>query len=389
MRINILAVDDFGRFGGAEVALLRTFNHINRDQFNTHLILPFDGPLADKFRNAGVTVSFINLSELKKHWRNPRRIIKVLKKLKRYADRNDTHIILPQSWWTTLLCAAAFRFSKTSVVASMHAFPIIRTPSKRILFRLFKSFFLNRVDQFIAVSKALENSLIESGIPESVISVIPNGLDLVEFSPGNDRGRRRRYGLTERHTAIGVIGRIHPGKGLEMFVRAAKLTVEKYPDTRFFIIGEEIKVPLENLNFTEKLQKYIDELHLSDKIKLIGFQEQLNNLINALDIIVSPSPEETFGLTLLEAMACSKPVIACRTGGVPELVDHETNGLLVPPGSVQSLAEAMNKLISVPELRKNFGKHARIKAENHYNIKKTVFMLEKLLKSCYKKNCLE
>jgi len=266
----------------------------------------------------------------------------------------------------------------------MHAFPVIRTPLKRRVFRTIDRFVFRRVDHFISVSGSLENSLIESGIPGSKISVIPNSLDLIEFKPGCNQQWKESFGLSPSQLAIGVIGRLHPGKGLVTFIMSAAKTLERFPDVRFFIIGQEMKTSLEDLNFTRELNSIIRNLNLSDKIILTGFESGLNNVMKSLDIVVSASPEETFGLTLLEAMATGIPVIGCNTGGIPELIENDGNGLLVNPGSVEELSDAISRMIVDETLRVRLGLKGRETAESNYDITKNIISLENLLEKCYK-----
>jgi glycosyltransferase involved in cell wall biosynthesis len=108
----------------------------------------------------------------------------------------------------------------------------------------------------------------------------------------------------------------------------------------------------------DEMQRVIDSTGTT-RVRLLGFRDDVLSLINAADIFVLPSPAEPFGLSIVEAMALGKPVIACATGGPLEIVQPEITGLLVPPSNPATMSAAVERLLKSEELRRRFGKNGR------------------------------
>jgi glycosyltransferase involved in cell wall biosynthesis len=129
-----------------------------------------------------------------------------------------------------------------------------------------------------------------------------------------------------------------PHKGQRHLIEAAHLVVQQLPDVRFLILGEgELREPLERL---------VREYHLEKHVLLPGFRTDVLGCLKSFDLFVMSSITEGLGTSLLDAMACTKAIVATRAGGIPEVVVDETNGLLVEPRDHQAMATAIVRLLS-------------------------------------------
>ena len=199
--------------------------------------------------------------------------------------------------------------------------------------------------------------------PDKVLA-IPNGVDIQFFHPGVDsRGLRHRYGLAEGDVMVlfvAALDKAHLFKGLEVLLRAlAQLSADA---TKALIVGEgEMK---------KSYMRLAQRLGLSERVIFCGRvpQEQLPNHYALADCLVLPSITmgEAFGIVLLEAMACGKPVIASNLPGVHSVVSDGKDGLLVRPGSVADLAEKLQTLLDDPQRRQEMGEQGRAKVETKY-----------------------
>jgi glycosyltransferase involved in cell wall biosynthesis len=232
--------------------------------------------------------------------------------------------------------------------------------------------FINRVaaralsDKVIAVSEGVRRELEESGINPSMITAIPNGIDLGPYKRKSRRSPRRvdvSDGTDKREFLIGTLARLSPQKGIDTLVEAAKIVVASCPTARFVIGGTG---PLES-----DLRTKIRDLRLEPYVRMPGFVEEVPEFLAGLDLYVLPSDSEGIGLAIIEAMAAGLPVVATRVGGVPEAVVDGETGFLVPPRQPKALAQAIVRLLVDPDLAKYMGASGRARAEAMFDAKTT------------------
>ncbi|MEM2373361.1 MAG: GT4 family glycosyltransferase PelF [Thermoproteota archaeon] len=206
-------------------------------------------------------------------------------------------------------------------------------------------------DKIIAVSNAVMKHALSLGAPYKKIKVVPNGVDLKEFSPGEFRKAERKK--------IIFIGRLFPNKGIQYLVEAAPIILARHPDVEFIIIG---KGPMET-----ELKKLIGRLNVEHAFRFLGIVPSIPEIMRECDIFVRPSLTEGMPLTILEAMACGLPIIASKIPGTSEVVKDGETGILIKPGDVKQLSDAVIKLIE----DENYAKRIRARAyefiRNHYS----------------------
>jgi glycosyltransferase involved in cell wall biosynthesis len=120
----------------------------------------------------------------------------------------------------------------------------------------------------------------------------------------------------------------------------------------------------------EHLTKLAKTLGISDAVKLLGFRDDIPNVVNVFDIVAQPSIEEAFGLSMVEAMALGKPIVGSNVGGIPEVVDDGVTGILVPPGDCNALSKAIVDLLNDPARRNQFGDAGKLRAETLFTIER-------------------
>jgi glycosyltransferase involved in cell wall biosynthesis len=173
---------------------------------------------------------------------------------------------------------------------------------------------------------------------------------------------------------IGLVGRITPWKGQDIFIRAAALLKEKHPEARFEIIGATM---FAERGYEGELLRLRNELNVNDTVAFAGFVENVPARIAELDIVVHASiTGEPFGQVIIEGMAEQKPVVATNGGGVPEIVQDGITGLLVPMGDALRMAEAIDYLLTHPDEATEMGVRGRERVQTHFTIQKTARMVE-------------
>lgn len=195
-------------------------------------------------------------------------------------------------------------------------------------------------------------------------SVVLNSVDLSEFSQTNvDPVLRREQGWNATDIIFGSHGRVVSRKGYQVMIHAARLLVDQAPSdmaesVRFVVVGD---TPEDHPgNYFEECRSLVKTLNLEDSFAFVGYRNDVRPYVVDYDVCIVPSVfEEPFGLTVVEAFAFGKPVVASAVGGIPEIVQHEVNGLLVPPNDPDALASAMLKYLEDSALRVKHGRAGR------------------------------
>jgi glycosyltransferase involved in cell wall biosynthesis len=196
----------------------------------------------------------------------------------------------------------------------------------------------------------------EWATPDSV-AVIPNGLDLARF---RECSAEVSVGKATRERRIGIVANLRPVKNLDLLVRAAALLKASHPNLRFQIAGEgDSRAELESL---------IVELGLQERFDLLGAVSDIPAFLRTLDVAVLCSRSEGSPNSIMEYMAAARPIVATAVGGCTELLQHEQNGLLVPPSDFQQLAAGIDRLLQNRELAVRLGTNARRRALAEYGV---------------------
>jgi len=239
---------------------------------------------------------------------------------------------------------------------------------------------LSRVARVVAVSDAVGRQLLmQRVIPRELVTVIHNGIDIDRFDKAKSEFDRRqfcnRWDVPEKGILIGSVGSLNPLKGHEQFLQAAALLTAQYPDAFFIVAG--IDVTPAQIN-RANLERVIRELKLETKFRFIGKMDDVAPLFCALDIFVSASHSESFGLVIAEAMATETPIVATETEGAKEILRNGETGLLVKVRDVPDLANAIGKLLADEELRLRIGRRAGEEVRRRFPLEKMVNATEQV-----------
>jgi len=208
-----------------------------------------------------------------------------------------------------------------------------------------------------AVSEFIRTGLIRREIKAEKVFTIHNAVDADHFDPErNLDGRcsiRAQFGIPIDAPIVGIAARMNPWKGQYELIGAASRLREAFPNLHVMILGAE--VPEIRADFERKAR----EGGIADRLHFAGFQNDVRPFLREFDVFVHPSYAEPFGLAIVEAMAMRKPVIACGTGGVPEIITHAKDGWLVEERSAEAVATAISLLLNDRELGRQLGDRAR------------------------------
>ncbi len=225
------------------------------------------------------------------------------------------------------------------------------------------------IDHHIAISESIKENLINLGVTLDKISVVYDAVDVQFFSKqtGID-DLRSEFGIRENELLIGFFGRIIEWKGVREFIFALNSLNKQFKQFRAIIVGDSSDFAD---SYYKEVKDLVESLQLKDKIVFTGYQEDVVPFIRMMDVVVHSSiTPEPFGMVIIEAMACSKPVVASNVGGGPlEIVIDGETGFLVDPKDSDKIASALIKLLQDSNLRERFGESGRLRVKSNFDSK--------------------
>jgi glycosyltransferase involved in cell wall biosynthesis len=230
-----------------------------------------------------------------------------------------------------------------------------------------------RTSRIIAVSSAVARNLSRQRVfvPEQ-IRLVPNGLDFARDDEAMDRFDRqavmKSLDLPDGALLISTVGELNPLKGHEEFLRAAAEVASLFPAAHFVLVGEDRS----GGGYLSRLKTMVSEIGLESRVRFPGWVSDLPSLLLASDVFISASHTESFGLAILEAMACRRAVVATRTDGAQELIDDAKTGVLVNIGDVHGLASATLTLLADDSRRRELGDRAALRARADFGLDRMV-----------------
>lgn len=221
-----------------------------------------------------------------------------------------------------------------------------------------------QVDCFICASEAIRQMVIGDGIPADRVVTVHEGIDVERVVATPAVNVHEALWLPHHAPLVGNVAALVPHKGQRYLIEAAHLVMKDIPDTRFVIFGEgELREHLEHL---------VHEHHLEKHVLLPGFRTDILGCIKGLDLFAMSSVTEGLGTSLLDAMACARPIIATNTGGIPEVVEDGVTGVLVPPRDSAALARVIVQLLSDSDRRRQLAMAGFDRVRERFTVERMV-----------------
>ena len=223
---------------------------------------------------------------------------------------------------------------RPAIISTVHSSRVRCSEDRQTLRRL-----TPLMDRLIVVSKAIDHKIREEGRAVAPISLIYNGVDLQRYNHQQPCCTLHEdYLIPADAQIVGVVARLEAEKGHRTLLEAWPLVLAEVPSARLLIIGEGSE--------RDSLEAQVVSLGIEDRVVFTGRREDVPAVTAALDVAVLPSYREAQGLSVLEAMALGRPVIASRVGGIPEMIEDGVSGLLVEPHDCDALAAGIVRLLT-------------------------------------------
>lgn len=329
-RIRVVEVLATGTSGGAQEHLFGLVSRLDPDRFDVSIVALSPGSAVRKMQRAGFDVLVID---------EPDDAIAVGALAAYLVDaRPDilhNHMYRAELVGTRAAIALGeIGHRRPYVVSTVHS-SRIRSEEDRDMLRILTPY----MDQLIAVSTMIEAKLEQEGRTGAHIRRIYNGVDLSRYDHTEPCCTLpEEYGMEPGSQIVGVVARLEPEKGHPTLLEAWPTVLRAVPDAYLLIVGEGSR--------RAALETLARQLRIAHRVVFTGRRDDVPSVTAALDVAVLPSYREAQGLSILEALALSRPVVASNVGGIPEMITDGVNGLLVPPHDADALAAAIVRLLT-------------------------------------------
>jgi len=361
-RLNILQISSASSFGGGERYVVDLTNALVARGHDVYVAVRPGSPLTRHLQLSSekiVTLPLRNALD-----------VQSARELEKFVRRKEIDVVHAHMARDYSLASYAARRRQTKFIVTRH-----------VLFKLNRlhRHTLSRAARVIAVSQAVAKELRTSQVVRNdQIAVIHNGIDVESIRKTCavlHRGVFLRtiglpVGVPYDGALVGSIGELRTLKRHDDFIRAAALILKEFPETQFVLAGVG--------DGREQLEKLVTELGLTNHFHFLGWLDDADKLLCAMDVFVSASETESFGLAIVEAMAAGTAVVATATEGAQEVIDDQKTGLLVPIGDVKQIARSVVNLLSDPEKRERIATQSAESAAKRFSLKRMVDEIEKI-----------
>ncbi len=370
-KINILHVVNGFAIGGAEKKLLDLVRCTDKGKYRIMVCsVGQGGPLQKEFEKLNVKVIVFR----KRFAFDFSLVFKVARLI--HEERID--IVQTTLLYADLIGALAAKMARVPVVISWETVSHGANDCLRVNLRhkLGYRVAMKFVKRIVAVSDETRDSIIENrGVQPAKLLTIHYGVDLAKYNGANGSKNRKELGISDFAPVIGSVARLEEVKGHKYFIQAIPKLIKRFPNMKCVLIGDG--------SLRKNLEMQVEELNLKSNFHFLGFRDDVQAWLNAMDIFVLPSISEGLPNVVLEAMACKKPVIATAVGGIPEAVIDGVTGSLVPPQDSNAIAQAISELLGNRKLAEEMGSKGRLRMEGKFSLEREVSEFEKLYEFCF------
>ncbi len=354
--------------GGAEVYLQMLASGLSRGQFDIRVAIPKNKGTEEfvtGLRSKGIKVDFIKRYNILNYFFYFR---------KNKPDHIHFNVPIPNIICCTTAILTGIIYSRSKLYVTEHMVPPGYKPHPiiQILIRLLYA----KLDMSITVSNKNKEALINNfRLSKNKIKVIYNCIDIDYIRNYNrdiSRELKKKFSIKDSAIVFGTVGRLDTQKGHEFLINASKNVIREVPASLFLFVGRG--------KLKDQLIQKINDNNISEYYRLVGYQENLPEILALIDIFVLPSISEGFPFAVLEAMAAKKPVIATSVGGVPEIITNNVNGILVEPMDSDALAKAMILLAGDTKKRNYIAEMGFEKITENYSLEKMISTTEEIYK---------
>jgi len=361
---SILHTIDTAGPGGAETICLALASGLDVARFRSCAAIPQAGWLYDAMMARHVDAAIVPGSR-------GSFAVGYLIRMAAYARAHRVTLIQSHLLTTSLYCGLIARALRVPAVATFHGAVDVATSDRWAMLKL--RLICANSSRIVFVSESLRRHFkLEFSVSDDQTAVIPNGIDASVFRPKASRRLRQQLGLPDDAFVVAAVGNVRAAKGYDDLLRVAAVLRDHQPTIQFIVAGDTKDPTYDRLIARRR------ELNLVDRVKFLGFREDVAEVLNGADLYLSTSTSEGFSLTTVQAMACGLAVIATRSGGPEEIISNNMDGVLVSVGDTSTLAHAITELAQSRFHRQRLGDAARATVLRRFTIERMITAYEDL-----------
>lgn len=356
--MNVLQVVNSLECGGLEKLVIHLTQKLNEEGTNTLIAcLGSGGELAEEARKKGLRVICLN--------KRPGLDLFVVLRLSALIHRERIDVVHTHNFPPLMYGTLAARLANVKVMNTRHG--RAERSAKPLIWKL--------NHRIAAVSEDAKTEMLRHNVIDPAkVSVIYNAVNPADFNLNNDEHVRQLYrkklGISPETLLLGIVARLAQEKDHLTLIKAFEQVARKLHNVELLIIGDG---PL-----LSEVKRFARNYEVEHKVRFLGFRDDIPLLLNILNVFVLSSKMEGISMTLLEAMAAAKPIVATDVGGNPEVVDNGRTGLLVSVGNPEAMAAALLKILQNPELAAQMGTAGRKRLEGKFDLGRMIDSYTKL-----------
>jgi glycosyltransferase involved in cell wall biosynthesis len=368
-RIRVVQLMATGSSGGAQEHVFNLLTRVDRERYDVSICSLTAGPATRRMERAGIPVCIIDEPDDAAATEAVAAHLAAVRADVVHAHMYRAEVVATQAAWRL----AALGRRRPFVVSTVHSSRVRSDEDRDLIRRL-----TPRMDHLIAVSKAIVHKIGDEGRVGAPVSLIYNGVDLERYAAHDSCCVLHvEYDIPAGAPIVGVVARLEPEKGHPTLLEAWPDVLATVADAHLVVVGEGSR--------REALEAQAAELGLlgrpgaaepTRRVIFAGRRDDVPAVTAALDVAVLPSYREAQGLSILEAMALSRPVVASAVGGIPEMIEDGRTGLLVPPHDAPALAGAISRLLTDHALADTIGRAGHDLAYDQFCVEQMVRSVE-------------
>ena len=357
--IKIIHVLTDTNIGGAGIWLLNFLRAFDRKKYDVVVAIPENSMLFEKVEALNIkAVEIPGIADCSYSKEGIKEFIKLFKK-------ENPSIVHSHA---SLSARIAAKKLKIKTVNTRHCLEEKKPFLKRIIYSAINN---SLSDIVIGVSKATCDNLIADGTKKKKVRLLYNGaFPPVEKTEEEIKEAKRKFGILETDTVVGIVARLESVKNHELFLRAIKGVIEKEDNVKALVVGDGSE--------KERLEELSKELGIENRVIFTGYQKDVSEVLNVIDINVLTSKNEALSLSLIEGMFLKKPAVTTKSGGPCEVVEDRVTGIIVNNYNEQELTDAILTLVRDKDLQKQMGENGKIRAREIFSVDKMIEGLDKI-----------
>ena len=308
--------------------------------------------------------------------------VKSILKVKNILQKENPDVVYLHSSKAGAIGRIALLFDKkTKIIYNAHGWYFnADIGKKKIIFQIIEKILAYKTDKIIAISNSEYESALSKKICKSEkLVLINNGIDINRFEKNNEyrKSTRKKYNIKNNEVLVGIVGRISKQKDPMASIKAAAKIIKKNINIHFMFVG--------NGDLENNIREYAKNEKIESNIIITGWVNDVEKYIPAFDIALLPSKWEGFGLAILEYMACKKPIIATKVGGIVDILDDD-NAFFIDKGDYNGIVTKIEYILQNQKKIKIMVKNNYNRCKKVFSIEQEVQLTEKLIKDILKEN---